>query len=60
MQKGRQSTLGKMFVQDFERCCGDDELCRLMEYLNKNGYPVIAACQNGENYTVFFRRPAHG
>ncbi|MGM9626925.1 MAG: hypothetical protein ACI3V4_02360 [Faecousia sp.] len=49
------------WVYDFEICADVDELKKTMDYINRHGYDLISACQDGTGvYTVFFKRRACG
>lgn len=48
------------YVYDFEICCTVEELRRTLDLINKYRYYLSTVTQNGEVYTVFFWRPAHG
>lgn len=48
------------YVCDFEICCSVEELRRTLDLINKYRYYLSTVTQNGEVYTVFFWRPAHG
>lgn len=43
-------------MYDFELCVGFRELKETVRQINENGYALVAVTQNGEGYTVFFRR----
>ena len=51
---------GKCLVVDFELCVGGQELKETIALINNAGYHFIAATQEGDTYTVFFRRPMNG
>ena len=44
------------FLYDFELCVGLDELKETIQAINEQGYNLVCATQNGDIYTVFFRR----
>lgn len=48
------------YVYDFEICCTVEELRRTLDLINKYRYYLSTVTQNGEVYTVFFLRSAHG
>ena len=53
--------LGYWWVYDFEICADVEELKKTMDYINRHGYDLISACQDGTGvYTVFFKRRACG
>lgn len=43
---------------DFEFCADRVELAQTLRAIDRNGYAFLCATQDGESYTVFFRRPA--
>ena len=46
---------------DYERCSNDNELKRIIAYINRHNYELISVTQDPEGiYTVFFRRNAFG
>ena len=45
------------YVNDFERCADLQQLCSVMENINRNQYQLISVTQDSEDvFTVFFRR----
>jgi hypothetical protein len=46
------------YLYVFVRCVGDDELEQIIQTINENGYDLVSVTQNGDTYTVFFRRYA--
>lgn len=49
------------WIYDFEICADVEELKKTMDYINRHGYDLISACQDGTGvYTVFFKRRACG
>lgn len=44
-------------IVDFELCVGLDELRETVHTINRCGYTFLTATQDGDTYTVFFRRP---
>lgn len=42
---------------DIELCVGIEELKETLHKINRYGYIFLTATQDGETYTVFFRRP---
>ena len=45
-------------VVDFCLCVGLEELKETIHNINLSGYIFLTATQDGETYTVFFRRPS--
>lgn len=43
-------------IVDFELCVGLEELKETIHEINRCGYAFLAVTQDGESYTVFFRR----
>lgn len=43
-------------VYDFEICFGEESLKRVIAKINYHGYELAAVTQDGDKYTVFFRR----
>ena len=43
-------------IVDIELCVGLDELKETLHEINRCGYMFITATQDGETYTIFFRR----
>ena len=55
------NVLEHWWVYDFEICADVEELKKTMDYINRHGYDLISACQDGTGvYTVFFKRRACG
>lgn len=53
--------LDHWWVYDFERCADVEKLKKIVDYINRHGYDLISACQDGTGaYTVFFKRRACG
>lgn len=48
------------WVTDFQQCTGEDGLKKILSGIDRLGYWLVAVTQNGEDYTVFFRRPRNG
>ncbi len=46
----------QLALYDFEICFGEDALKRVIAKINYNGYELAAVTQDGDKYTVFFRR----
>lgn len=48
------------WVIDFEFCVGREELKQTIVEINRMDYVFAGATQDGDTYTVFFRRPVNG
>lgn len=49
------------WVYDFQICENLEELKKTVDYINRHGYDLISATQDGAGvYTVFFKRRACG
>ena len=49
-----------VFCTDFQRCVGEASLKEILVGLDRLGYKLVAVSQDGDAYTVFFRRPRGG
>lgn len=48
---------GFRYINDYVRCDDLQQLCSVMENINRNQYQLISVTQDSENvFTVFFRR----
>lgn len=45
---------------DFQRCVGEASLKEILKSIDRLGYRLVAASQDGDAYTVFFLRPRNG
>lgn len=45
------------WVTDFQRCVGEASLKKILRGLDRLGYWLVAVSQDGDAYTVFFKRP---
>lgn len=55
--KGRGPNMcAHWWAYDVELCNGVDELKRCLQTINYHGLDVVSLTQNGEVYTVLFRR----
>lgn len=48
------------YVTDFQHVTGEASLKEILTGIDRLGYHLISVCQNGDTYTVFFRRPRNG
>lgn len=48
------------WVTDFQHCFGDDGLKKTLSGIDRLGYWLVAVSQDGDAYTVFFKRPVDG
>lgn len=48
------------YVTDFQRCVGEASLKEVLTSIDRLGYRLVAASQDGNAYTVFFLRPRAG
>ena len=52
--------LASWFLYDYEVCQSERRLRKVIDTINHRGYDLISVTQDGDVYTVFFRRRACG